>query len=449
MSKTHKYLCWISMVAALAACGGGGGGNAVEAPPVPAAWQGAQLVDVPGNNDSSDVDVALNATGVGHAVWSKRVNGIDSIFHARYVDGVWSEAQMIAGPGAATVATGKTPHVVALPNGDALAMWLDSARVMYSCTVNGQWQNLAEMQVGAGTLAHLRMSTDGGGRAVAIWHGGGDVFASDFAGCALQSGVVQISDNAVDADDEIDVAMDSSGRALAVWLEEVTPGDPTKKKVMSRAFTNGVWSFSSIQADSPINGDSLELAVAIDANGGAAAVWTEKFASGSVKLGGARGSGTTWGPPKTVSDTGFVVKAPDVAIGPDGQVMVVVARRELNAARFDVVARADITLGTLMAVEADDAGNAQAPQVAFDASGRAVAVWMQSDGTRTNVLFNRIDPATGQWGSPQKIESDDVGDALDGPALAVNANGRAMAAWQHRVTDADGVHAGVMANVFK
>lgn len=435
------------MAATLAACGGGG--NAVDAPPAPASWQGAQLVGVAGNNDSSDVDVSLNAMGVGHAVWSMRVNNVDSIFHARYANGVWSVAEMIGPPGAATVATGKTPHVVALPNGDALATWLDGARVMYSCTVNGQWQDLTEMQVGAGTLAHLRMSTDGGGHSVAIWHGGGVVFASDFAGCALQSGVVRISDNAVDADDEIDVAMDSTGRALAVWLEEVTPGDPTKKKVMSRAFTNGVWSFSSIQADSSINGDSLELAVAIDANGGAAAIWTEKSANGSVRLGGALGSGTTWGAPKTVSDTGFVVKAPDVAIGPDGQVMVVFARRELNAARFDVVSRPALALGTLMAVETDDTGNTQAAQVAFDANGRAVAVWAQFDGTRTNILFNRIDPTTGQWGAAQKIESDDVGDALDGPALAVNAHGHAIAAWRHRVTDADGVHAGVMANVFK
>lgn len=448
MSKTHKYFCWISMIAALAACGGGGGGNAVEAPPVPAAWQGAQLVDVPGNNDSSDVDVALNATGVGHAVWSKRVNGIDSIFHARYVDGVWSEAQMIAGPGAATVATGKTPHVVALPNGDALAMWLNGARVMYSCTVNGQWQNLAEMQVGAGTLAHLRMSADGGGRAVAIWHGGGDVFASDFAGCALQSGVVQISDNAVDADDEIDVAMDSSGRAVAVWLEEEGLGDPDKK-VMSRVFKNGVWAASSDMVRPSVVGDSLKLTVAIDAIGGAAAVWTEESASGSVRLIGADTvDGKFWGATKTISNTG-VVENSDVAVGPTGQVMVVFARRELNADRTDIVSVPKIGPSDGVPVETDDVGSAQAPQVAFDASGRAVAVWMQSDGTRTNVLFNRIDPATGQWGSPQKIESDDVGDALDGPALAVNANGRAMAAWQHRVTDADGVHAGVMANVFK
>lgn len=454
-SMGSKLIAASLLACVLAACGGGdGGGNAGDPPPaIPPNWQGTQLLEGAGNHDSSDVDVALGADGVGHAVWSRRVGTIDVIFHARYVNGTWSAAELIAGPGdIAVAATGKVPKVVALPSGDALVTWLNGTSVMSSRTVNGQWQELAEIQNGAGvsTPGHLRMATDGAGRAVAIWQRDGVVFASSFSGGALQAGVVRISDNTVDAKDEIDVAMDSSGRALAVWLE-LAPGD-AEKKVMSRLSTNGVWSPTSASASGTfgsVPGGSLELAVAIDASGDAAVVWTERFASGDVLLRGARGSGTTWSALKTVSGTGFVVKGPDLARRPDGEVMVVFARRALDDDRFDVVARPAISSGTALAVETDDAGNAQAPQVAFDTAGQAMAVWMQSDGTRTNVLFNRIDPDTGQWGAPQAIESDSTGDALAGPALAVNANGGAIAAWQHRVTDADGVHAGVMANVFK
>jgi hypothetical protein len=47
--------------------------------------------------------------------------------------------------------------------------------------------------------------------------------------------------------------------------------------------------------------------------------------------------------------------------------------------------------GTAELVEADNAGNAGYPQIAIDSSGTAIAVWTQSDGTRTNVYANRFD----------------------------------------------------------
>ena len=58
-------------------------------------------------------------------------------------------------------------------------------------------------------------------------------------------------------------------------------------------------------------------------------------------------------------------------------------------------------------IESDDAGNAQYPQVAFDSSGNAIAVWQQYDGTRFNIWANRY-TASGNWGTAQLIETDDA-----------------------------------------
>ncbi len=44
--------------------------------------------------------------------------------------------------------------------------------------------------------------------------------------------------------------------------------------------------------------------------------------------------------------------------------------------------------GTAALIETD-AGNASNPQIAFDANGNALAVWEQSDGTRSNIWANR------------------------------------------------------------
>ena len=45
--------------------------------------------------------------------------------------------------------------------------------------------------------------------------------------------------------------------------------------------------------------------------------------------------------------------------------------------------------GTASPIETDNAGGAFDSQIAIDASGNALAVWHQFDGTRTNILANR------------------------------------------------------------
>ena len=47
--------------------------------------------------------------------------------------------------------------------------------------------------------------------------------------------------------------------------------------------------------------------------------------------------------------------------------------------------------GTAALIESDNAGNALTPQITFGASGNALAVWYQSDGTRYNIWANRFE----------------------------------------------------------
>ena len=79
-------------------------------------------------------------------------------------------------------------------------------------------------------------------------------------------------------------------------------------------------------------------------------------------------------------------------------------------------------------LETENSGEAIVPQVAIDASGNALAVWFQSDGTRYNIWSNRYAVSTKTWGSPTLIETDDTGDALF-PQIAMNASGNAIAVW--------------------
>jgi hypothetical protein len=94
-------------------------------------------------------------------------------------------------------------------------------------------------------------------------------------------------------------------------------------------------------------------------------------------------------------------------------------------------------------IETDNAGYAVGPgsqSVAFDAAGNALVVWIQFDGTHYNIWANRYNASTGLWGTAGPIETD-IGNPAP-PNLAVDATGNALLVW----TQSDGSHPSIWAN---
>ena len=100
---------------------------------------------------------------------------------------------------------------------------------------------------------------------------------------------------------------------------------------------------------------------------------------------------------------------------------------------------ADKVWGTAELIETDD-GNAEYPQVGVDGSGNAVAVWEQEDGTWWSIYSNRYVAGTG-WGTAQLIETDNSGGA-GGPEVGFDGSGNAVAVWQQ----SDGTRDNIWAN---
>jgi hypothetical protein len=99
--------------------------------------------------------------------------------------------------------------------------------------------------------------------------------------------------------------------------------------------------------------------------------------------------------------------------------------------------------GTATLIETDNAGPAAMPQIAIDASGNALAVWLQWDGTRYSILANRYTASQG-WGTAALIETDNAGDA-GSPQIAFDANGNALAVWRQY----DGTRYNIWSNRFQ
>lgn len=107
---------------------------------------------------------------------------------------------------------------------------------------------------------------------------------------------------------------------------------------------------------------------------------------------------------------------------------------------------ADGSWGTADLVETDS-GDAENPQIAFDGSGNAWAVWSQSDGAREGILASHYTEADG-WSTAELIVDSSSGTATK-PQIAIGGDGNALAVWQlydgtdfniraSRYTEADG-----------
>ena len=82
--------------------------------------------------------------------------------------------------------------------------------------------------------------------------------------------------------------------------------------------------------------------------------------------------------------------------------------------------------GTAVPIHSDPTGNASAPQVAIDAQGNALAVWVQTFSNGLSYLESSR--YTGGWAGAGSVETDNAGDASD-PQIAFDANGNALVVW--------------------
>ncbi len=233
------------------------------------------------------------------------------------------------------------------------------------------------------------------------------------------------------------VAFDTSGNAVAVWFQS----DGTNGRIWASWYvpTQG---WATPELISPAMVTSAVPRVGADSSGNAIAVWRQQ-----TGLFGAWANrytqGTGWGTAEDIGaiDTAAGDFAIEVAVNPDGDAMSVWhqgdgVRKNIWANRFTSVGGWQ----TAELIESDDAGGVQWPRVAIDPNGDAVAVWEQSDGTRTNIWANQYVAGLG-WATAKRIETEDLGDASRAQ-VAVDPDGNAIAVWyQH-----DGTRFNVWAN---
>lgn len=241
------------------------------------------------------------------------------------------------------------------------------------------------------------------------------------------------------------IAVGALGYPVIVWVQD-TGG---LYRIWANRYTgiNFAWSGAELVDPGVYSGHSEFPSIAVDADGNAIAAW--QWSNGPAGLVYARRYNATthlWGPTQSLPlDTGFARLA-QVAMDPNGNATVSwqqadsTPRSRLWARRFNAATQA---WDTATRIETSSAGNALFQKVAMDSSGNAIVVWQQLDGLYLHVYTNRYRTVSGTWGTMDALVSHSAN--ADAPEIAINRNGDAVAVW----SESDGTHNTIWSNRYE
>jgi len=417
-------------------------------------WKTAQLIETDNAGDASYPQVAVDSSGNAVAVWYQSDGTRTNIWSNRYtaLTGTWGTAELIETDAGAAY----DPQVTVDSSGNAVAVWYQHDGSRYSIYSNrytastGTWGTAELIETdNAGDAYSHQVTIDSSGNAVAVWSQSDgtrfNIWSNRYTALTGTWGTAELieTDNAGAALNP-QVAVDSSGNAVAVWQQY----DGTRTNIWSNRYTalTGTWGTAElIETDA---GAAQFPHVAVDSSGNAVAVWSQYDGTrNNICSNRYTASTGTWGTAELIeTDNAGAALNPRVAGDSSGNAVAV--WYQSDGTRFNIWSNrytaSTGTWGTAELIETDNVGYAMYPQVAVDSSGNAVAVWHQSDGTRANIRYNHYTTSTGTWGTAELIETDNAGDAMY-PQVAVDSSGNALAVWQQ----SDGTRTNIWSNVYR
>jgi PKD domain/PASTA domain len=217
------------------------------------------------------------------------------------------------------------------------------------------------------------------------------------------------------------VGLDSAGNALVVWYRSTSPSSVVQA---AEHLAGGTW--GAPRNLSPPGSAAYYPQLAVNAAGDAVAVWVGSSERGAnVIQAAARSAGGAWGRAEELA--GGNVHDPQVALAPDGTAVAVWERFD---GATSVVQASIRPPGWPWSAPTDlSAPGAYAAyqQVALDHYGNAVAVWRRFDGANW-IIQTASYPSGGGWSAPHDLSA--PGQDAEAPQIALDRYGDALAVWR-------------------
>lgn len=380
-----------------------------------AAW--SSPADLSGLSTNDLPISAVDASGNGIVVWLNGSSSSSKIKAATYISGVWSSPIDLTGTGSYG-----SPSVQVDSAGNAVAVWEHFNNGLHeiqavSIPFNGSpgsvatlsfagdnrtpsiildnsgngfavWNDRTNDKIMAAKLvlynvwvAPLTLATNGGlfipggsmsgsGHAITFWFNSG----SDTAQSGTYVSSSWNADGAIDTTtspvwDEITTAIDPSGNAIAVWVD-----DTNFRVIASHRNFGGSWGSSAIVSDDIF---STCHSVKMDSSGNAVAVWINNDQNIVEAASYVSGS---WQSPVVISQ-GVGNQSAFVAVSSSGNATAIY--QNLEGGIIDVVAHPfGGSWGSPVQISGND-GYSFNPYISGNSSGNSIAVWVNSDGTNS------------------------------------------------------------------
>lgn len=400
------------------------------------AWGTPTLVETGDAGDALGPKVAIDADGNAIAVWYQDSGTRTDIWANRYASGVgWGTAATLESDDAGDA---RYPEIAMNASGDAMVVWYQSDGVRFNI-----WARRYELNTGWGVATVIdndnvsdarypQVVVDPTGNAMAVWYQSdgtrNSIWANRYVAGVGWSAAAKIETDDAGHAMRPQIAIDSFGNSIATWDQS----DGTRTNIWVNRYVVGEgWGTAGIIETDDAGGATLST-IAAEPSGNAVAVWQQSDGERVNIWANRFVPGTGWGGADTVAtnDAGNAVE-PDIAMGASGSAIAV--WEQSDGTRSNIWARRYVSptgWDTAVIIETDNVDDAWEPKIAADSEGNAIAVWSQSDGTRSNVWGNRYVAGSG-WGVATSVDRTDSENAYY-PDIAVNASGSAVAVWRQR-----------------
>ncbi len=405
------------------------------------AWGSAENIDQ-SDNSALTRRIAVDINGNAFAVWRQNDGSKESMFYNRYEAATgWAKSAALLEKSDGT--TYKS-QVAFDSNGNAIAVWYQenvATSTMYSIyakyyTVStSSWGDAARLETIEGRPADIpQIAFDTSGNAIAVWN-------QDVSGAAPQSiyanyysaststwgGAILIETSTGDANNQ-QIAFDPSGNAIVVWHQD----DGVYTTIYANRYTASTSSWSGATDIDESAGNAIYPRISTDASGNAIVVWEQLDGAISNIKARRYKQGDGWGSITPLESGSSTATVADIGLDASGNAMAVWLQDDgTNDSIYANRYVADTGWGTAELIETA-AGIAGSPKIAMDPSGNAITVWHQHDGVTNSIYANRYVAGIG-WDLAGLIEnSTDSGSA---PQIAMNASGTAFTIWRQPTTD--------------
>jgi hypothetical protein len=327
--------------------------------------------------------VGIDSAGNATAVW-RRYDGSDYVIQTatRPAGGTWQAPTGLSAIGEPA----KEPQLAVGPTGDAIAIWARSDGFDFivqaaARPAGGGWQEPLPLSLAGRDAEAPQVAIDPSGDAVAVWSrydGSRDIVqaARRRAGAWEEPRNLSLEGQSAV---EPQVDLDPAGDAVAVWSRF----DGVRNVVQAAvAIGGGPWAPAVTLSTAGQSGE--EPRVAIDGDGDAVAIWTQRsFPSDTVQTSSAHVGGA-WLPAAALSTAGDDAEEPRVSIDAAGNVVAVWSRTDSTPRVIQSSQRPAggswVLKPTLLS---ELGGNAGEPEVVSDSVGNDLAIWKRDNGANT------------------------------------------------------------------